>query len=373
MSSLTSGIGHQKRNQTRYSTFVDNENYDTATGNGSNKASNNTFTPPPVGNLTSSPYTQRVSTSSLHSTYNLPPLPDVTTPTDIEKSKNGAATSSHRSRIGAALIRLGTACCPCLSPGRIVTSTPTGGSSDWLWAFGRRLLLAVSFSRSRTEDTRLLQRTASEEEILSRRPRFTKKTGGSFEKNKNEADVAKALRKNEGDDGSPTESKYSRSGSNATGIASPDMCDEDEEDDSLCSLKSTSKSSEVGGRKVLGGKSSTDGSQGVIPKDPGRKRRSRRDQAKIAKAVGKGKPGPGGVVSARFRPPHEMQRTSSASSVINRATEKHVPARTSTYSMKRNYCFLKCASVIRSFFIISEVFAHQSYTFVIDIRIVQYY
>ena len=67
MSSLTSGIGHQKRNNhSQYSTFIDNENYDTATGNGSNKASNNTFTAPPIGRLTSAPYAQRVSTSSLH-------------------------------------------------------------------------------------------------------------------------------------------------------------------------------------------------------------------------------------------------------------------------------------------------------------------
>ena len=60
----------------------------------------------------------------------------------------------------------------------------------------------------------------------------------------------------------------SRHGSNDTGILSPERDEIDEEEDSLCSLAST--------------KSAMKGS-GVIPKDPARKRRSRRDQAKIAK------------------------------------------------------------------------------------------
>ena len=338
MSSATSGVGHQKRNHSQYSTFIDNENYDTATGNGSNNASKNIYTAAPSGPLTSASYSQRVSTSSLHSTYPLPPLPDVTTPTDIEKSKNG--TTTHRSRIGAILIRLGTACCPCLSPGRIVSSTPTGGSADWLWAFGRRLLMAVSLSRvPHTEDTRLLHRSASEEEILAKRPRFIKKDNSSLKQNENEADTSERLRKNEDDDVSQTGSKRSRTGSSGAGIVSPDACDEDEEDDSLCTLKSISKNPEIGGKTVLGGKNSIDGNQGVIPKDPGRRRRSRRDQAKIAKAVGKGKPGPSGVTSARFRPPHEIQRHSSAASVIDRATAKYAPDRTSMYCMKESFVF----------------------------------
>ena len=176
---ISGGVGGHKRNHTRYSTFIDNENYDAAerTGNGSNKAPNSAARNKEAP--TEKRYQKRMSSSSLHASYALPPLPDVTTPTDIEKSRAGAAASQHpaRSRFGALLIRLGTSCCPCFSPGRVIASTPTGGSVDWLWAFGRRILLAVSSSRARgaPEDSSLIQRTASEEEILSKRPRFVKR------------------------------------------------------------------------------------------------------------------------------------------------------------------------------------------------------
>lgn len=334
MSSSTSG--HQKKNHSLYSTFIDNENYNTA-ATGTSRSNVVDDTSSVNSSTTRRPYSTRLSSSSLHSTYALPPLPDPVTPSEVEKTKNGTTThTSNRSRFGTILIRLGTACCPCLSPGRVVNSTPTGGSADWLWAFGRRLLLAVSLNRgSRSEDTRLLHRSASEEEILSKRPRFIKKNNGDSKLHRADSATSDPSQKNENELPSKSSSKISRRGSNDTGIVSPDVCDEDEEEDSLSSLRSTRKDSEIGGIKALGGKShSVDGITGVIPKDPTRKRRSRRDQAKIAKTVGKGKPGPAGVVSARFRPPHEIQRTSSASSVINRVTAKGRP---SMYQNKRNY------------------------------------
>ena len=317
MSSSNSGVVHQKKNHPRYSTFIDNENYNTASGSGKRNVAEDS--------KTHTSHSKRLSTSSLHSTYVLPPLPDATTPSDIEKTQNGAtAQHSTRSRLGTVLVRLGTACCPCLSPGRVISSTPTGGSIDWLWAFGRRLLLAVSFGRvSRSEDTKLLQRSASEEEILSKRPRLIKKTI----KPRADSLTSESSQRNENDQASKPSSKLSREGSNDTSVISPELCDEGEEEDSIASLKHRSKSSETKGNKALGGKHSFDGGgTGVIPKDPGRKRRSRRDQAKIAKTVGKGKPGPAGVVSARYRPPHEIQRTSSSSSVIDRITAKTRPS-----------------------------------------------
>ena len=312
------------KRHSQYSTFIDNENYCTnssennkgsAAGENSSSSTNNTPRPP---------YSKRQSTSSLHSTYALPPLPDpdAPSPSEIQKTKNGTTShTSTRSKFGNVMIRLGTACCPCLSPARVVSSTPTGGSVDWLWAFGRRLLLAVSLSStSRSEDSRLLQRTASEEEILSKRPRFVKKNSGNSSIEKSSSATSDQLRNHENEPMSKSSSKISQHGSNDTGcILSPERDEIDEEEDSLCSLAST--------------KSAMKGS-GVIPKDPARKRRSRRDQAKIAKNVGKGKPGPSGVVSARFRPPHEIQRTSSASAVISQNTAKSRP---SMYKHKESF------------------------------------
>ena len=329
MSTSGSGVGNKKKNHTQYSTFIDNENYATATATSEGRKSTKGYTDDNPSSATSQntrpAYNKRLSSSSLHSNYNLPPLPDANAAADVEKAKNGAA-SHTRSRLGTVLIRLGTACCPCLSPGRVVSSTPTGGGVDWLWAFGRRLLLAVSISRSsRPEDSRLIQRTASEEEILSKRPRLIRKSNGSSNKlEKSDSNASDRLENNENESISKSSSKLSRLGSTETGVLSPEQCEADEEEDSLCSLKSTGKGS--GGNKSFGGKHSIDGSTGVIPKDPARKRRSRRDQAKIAKTVGKGKPGPAGVVSARFRPPHEIQRTSSASSVVNRIASKSRPS-----------------------------------------------
>jgi hypothetical protein len=327
MSSPTLGVANKKKNQ--YSTFIDNENYGTNTRSVNTSTKNTTDTNSNASSNTTRPsYSKRLSTSSLHSNYALPPLPDANAASDLQKSKNGTAShSSTRTRLGTVLIRVGTACCPCFSPTRVVSSTPTGGSVDWLWAFGRRLLLAVSLSRaSRTEDTRLLQRTASEEEILSKRPRFVRKSNGSSKLEKSDSATSDHLENNEHDTTSKSSSKVSRQGSNDNAILSPDQCEIDEEEDSISSLRSTRIGSDFGGNKSLGGKPAIDGSTGVIPKDPARKRRSRRDQAKIAKTVGKGKPGPSGVVSARFRPPHEIQRTSSASSVINRSTAKSRPS-----------------------------------------------
>ena len=319
MSSSSIGVGNKKKNQ--YSTFIDNENYG-STKNGADKNSNAST------NTAQPSFSKRHSSASLHTNYALPPMPDANAASDLQKSKNGAASqASTRTRLGTVLIRLGTACCPCLSPSRVVSSTPTGGSVDWLWAFGRRLLLAVSLSRgSRSEDSRLLQRSESEEEILSKRPRFVRKNNDSSKLEKSDSTASDRLENNENETTSKASSMVSRQGSNDTGIVSPEQCEIDEEEDSISSLRSTRKGSDFGGNKSIGGKTSVDGSTGVIPKDPARKRRSRRDQAKIAKTVGKGKPGPAGVVSARFRPPHEIQRTSSASSVINRITAKSRPS-----------------------------------------------
>ena len=323
MSNSGLGASNKKKNHSQYSTFIDNENYTTA-NNESRKTTkeyneDDSSSASATKNNTRSPYNKRPSTSSLYSNYAPPLAPDANAASDLEKAKNGK-TSQTRSRLGTVLIRLGTACCPCLSPARVVSSTPTGGGVDWLWAFGRRLLLAVSLSRSsRSEDTRLLQRTASEEEILSKRPRLIRKSNGNSNKlEKSDSAASDRSENKENESISKSSSKMSRLGSTETNVLSPEQCEIDEEEDSICSLKSTGKGS--------GGKHSIDGSTGVIPKDPARKRRSRRDQAKIAKTVGKGKPGPAGVVSARFRPPHEIHRTSSASSVINRMTAKSRPS-----------------------------------------------
>ena len=318
----------KKKNHSQYSTFIDNENYATASAGTAPNESRKGTKHYPTDGIPSSPankhttrptFNKRDSTTSLHSNYAMPPLPDANAAADLEKAKN-AATSQTRSRLGTVLIRLGTACCPCLSPARVVSSTPTGGGIDWLWAFGRRLLLAVSLSRSsRSEDTRLLQRTASEEEILSKRPRLIRKSNGNSNKlEKSDSQASDRSENKENESISKSSSKMSRLGSTETAVLSPEQCEIDEEEDSICSLKSTGKGS--------GGKHSIDGSTGVIPKDPARKRRSRRDQAKIAKTVGKGKPGPTGAVSARFRPPHEIHRTSSASSVISRISAKSRPS-----------------------------------------------
>ena len=214
MSSSTNGAGNKKNlKKPQYSTFIDNENYINTSGKSKKDITEDNASI--TISTTRPPYSTRQSTSSLHSTYTLPPLPDpdATVLSEIEKSKNGTKTqTSTRSRFGTVLIRLGTACCPCLSPGRVVSSTPTGGGVDWLWAFGRRLLLAVSLSRSsRSEDSRLLQRSASEEEILSKRPRRVKRRNGSSSKlEKSDSTTSDRIENNENETISKSSSKVTK-------------------------------------------------------------------------------------------------------------------------------------------------------------------
>ena len=99
----------------------------------------------------------------------------------------------ERTRLGTYLLRLGGSCCPCWSLGRgtLTGGARVGGASDWIFAFGRRLVLSVTSQAnpSSNEDKSLIKRTASEEAILAKRPRRkvrTRTPDGSDEEDKNE-------------------------------------------------------------------------------------------------------------------------------------------------------------------------------------------
>ena len=91
MSTSGSGVGNKKKSHTQYSTFIDNENYATATANCEGRKNTKGYTDDNPSSATSQntrpAYNKRLSSSSLHSNYNLPPLPDANAAANVEKAK----------------------------------------------------------------------------------------------------------------------------------------------------------------------------------------------------------------------------------------------------------------------------------------------
>ena len=85
--------------------------------------------------------------------------------------------------------------CPCWSLGRgtLTGGARSGGAGDWIFAFGRRLVLSVSRGQVSNEDKKLIKRTASEEAILAKRPRRkTNKNSGSTDQPSTSSEVSLA-------------------------------------------------------------------------------------------------------------------------------------------------------------------------------------
>ena len=94
MSNSSLGVTKKKKNHSQYSTFIDNENYATASAatapNESRKGTKNY----PTDDIPSSPanrqttrptFNKRNSSTSLHSNYAMPPLPDANSGYNIDK------------------------------------------------------------------------------------------------------------------------------------------------------------------------------------------------------------------------------------------------------------------------------------------------
>ena len=97
--------------------------------------------------------------------------------------------------MGGYLLRLGGSCCPCWSLGRgtLTGGARSGGAGNWIFAFGRRLVLSVSRGQVSNEDKKLIKRTASEEAILAKRPRRkTNKNSGSTDQPSTSSEVSLA-------------------------------------------------------------------------------------------------------------------------------------------------------------------------------------
>ena len=97
--------------------------------------------------------------------------------------------------MGGYLLRLGGSCCPCWSLGRgtLTGGARSGGAGDWIFAFGRCLVLSVSRGQVSNEDKKLIKRTASEEAILAKRPRRkTNKNSGSTDQPSTSSEVSLA-------------------------------------------------------------------------------------------------------------------------------------------------------------------------------------
>ena len=218
----------------KYATFIDNENYD------------------------EKPATTRYDKPRF--SYSKPPLP----------SPNVEETPPKTTKLGTFLLKLGGSCCPCWSLGRatLTGGSRGGGAGDWIFAFGRRLVLSMT---SRSHEDKHLLRSASEEEIMAKRPRRQIKP------------------------------KAETTGSTTAIVTASNHAGSSDEDESVSSKPDdTSKSSSTSG--------------GADKSLPPRKRRSRRDQALLAKKGISHHP----AAAAKKIPPHrkEVNRNGSLAQML---------------------------------------------------------